>query len=63
MKITRRKTRTINLGGVKIGGTSPISVQSMTKTDTMDVSATVAQIKELELTGCDIVRTAVKDAP
>ena len=62
MKITRRKTRTINLGGVKIGGTSPISVQSMTKTDTMDVSATVAQIKELELTGCDIVRTAVKDA-
>ncbi len=62
MKIIRRKTRTINLGGVKIGGTSPVSVQSMTKTDTMNVAATVAQIKELELAGCDIVRTAVKDA-
>ncbi|MDD5072958.1 MAG: flavodoxin-dependent (E)-4-hydroxy-3-methylbut-2-enyl-diphosphate synthase [Candidatus Omnitrophica bacterium] len=62
MKIIRRKTRTINLGGVKIGGTSPVSVQSMTKTDTLDVAATVAQIKKLELAGCDIVRTAVKDA-
>lgn len=62
MKISRRKTRTINLGGVKIGGTSPISVQSMTKTDTLDVAATVAQIKELERAGCDIVRTAVKNA-
>lgn len=61
MKIIRRKTRTINLGGVKIGGTSPITVQSMTKTDTLDVAATVAQIKELELAGCEIVRTAVKD--
>ena len=62
MKITRRKTRTINLGGVKIGGTSPISVQSMTKTDTLDVAATVAQINCLEKAGCDIVRTAVKNA-
>lgn len=61
MKITRRKTRTINLGGVKIGGTNPVSVQSMTKTDTLDVAATVAQIKELELAGCEIIRTAVKD--
>jgi (E)-4-hydroxy-3-methylbut-2-enyl-diphosphate synthase len=61
MKIARRKTRTIDLGGVKIGGTSPISIQSMTKTDTLDVAATVAQIKQLELAGCDIVRTAVKN--
>ena len=61
MDIKRRKTRTINLGGVKIGGTSPISVQSMTKTDTLDVAATVAQVKALELAGCDIVRTAVKN--
>jgi (E)-4-hydroxy-3-methylbut-2-enyl-diphosphate synthase len=61
MKITRRKTRTISLGGVKIGGTSPVSIQSMTKTDTLDVAATVAQVKQLELAGCDIVRTAVKD--
>ena len=49
MKITRRKTRTINLGGVKIGGTSPISVQSMTKTDTRDVRATIAQIINIAL--------------
>jgi len=62
MRIIRRKTRTINLGGVKIGGTSPVSVQSMTKTDTLDVAATVAQIRDLERAGCDIVRTAVKDA-
>ncbi|HPN66187.1 MAG TPA: flavodoxin-dependent (E)-4-hydroxy-3-methylbut-2-enyl-diphosphate synthase [Candidatus Omnitrophota bacterium] len=61
MKITRRKTRTISLGGVKIGGTSPVSIQSMTKTNTLDVAATVAQVKQLELAGCDIVRTAVKD--
>ena len=62
MKITRRKTRTINLGGVKIGGTSPVSIQSMVKTDTLDIAATVAQIKELERAGCEIVRSAVKDA-
>ena len=62
MKITRRKTRTVNLGGVKIGSGYPVSVQSMTKTDTLDVAATVAQIKRLEETGCEIVRTAVKDA-
>lgn len=62
MKITRRKTRTINLGGVKIGSGHPVSVQSMTKTDTLDVTATVSQIKELEHAGCEIVRTAVKDA-
>ncbi len=61
MKITRRKTRTINLGGVRIGSGHPISVQSMTKTDTLNVAATVAQIKELERAGCEIVRTAVKD--
>lgn len=62
MKIIRRKTRTVNLGGVKIGSGYPVSVQSMTKTDTLNVAATVAQIKELERAGCEIVRTAVKDA-
>lgn len=61
MKIKRRKTRTVNLGGVKIGSGHPISVQSMTKTDTLDVKATVAQIKRLEKAGCEIIRTAVKD--
>lgn len=59
--IPRRKTKTVNLGGVKIGSGHPISVQSMTKTDTLDVKATVAQIKRLEKAGCEIIRVAVKD--
>jgi len=49
------------VGGVAIGGGAPISVQSMTKTDTRDIPATVRQIRELEATGCDIVRVAVPD--
>lgn len=57
----RRETREITLGSVKIGGSAPISVQSMTKTDTQDIPATVKQIKELEMAGCDIVRLAVPD--
>src|SRR5574341_474782 len=57
----RRETREITLGSVKIGGVAPISVQSMTKTDTQDIPATVKQIKELEVAGCDIVRLAVPD--
>lgn len=57
--IERRKTRQIQLGGVKIGGDAPITVQSMTKTDSRDVSATVHQIWALEAAGCDIVRVAV----
>lgn len=57
----RRKTRTISVGNVKIGGTSPISVQSMTNTDTHDVEATYRQILALEEAGCDIVRLAVPD--
>src|ERR1700758_3605521 len=56
-----RQTRQITLGSVKIGGGAPISVQTMTKTDTRDIHATVAQIKELEKAGCDIVRLAVPD--
>ncbi|MGN6733526.1 MAG: flavodoxin-dependent (E)-4-hydroxy-3-methylbut-2-enyl-diphosphate synthase [Candidatus Binatia bacterium] len=55
----RRKTRQIQLGRVKIGGAAPISVQSMTKTDTRDVRATVQQIWDLEAAGCEIVRCAV----
>lgn len=54
-------TRQIKVGGVKIGGGAPVSIQSMTKTDTRDVSATVRQIKELEKAGCEIIRVAVKD--
>ncbi len=54
-------TKQIKVGNVKIGGGAPISIQSMAKTDTRDVSATVRQIKELEKIGCEIVRVAVKD--
>src|SRR6266446_1135547 len=57
--ITRRKTRQIRLGGVKIGGDAPLTVQSMTKTDTRDVQATLLEIWSLEAAGCDIVRCAV----
>ncbi len=57
--IQRRKTRRIRLGNVAIGGGAPITVQSMTKTDTRDVEATVNQIWALEASGCDIVRVAV----
>jgi (E)-4-hydroxy-3-methylbut-2-enyl-diphosphate synthase len=57
--ITRRKTRQIQLGSVKVGGGAPITVQSMTKTDTRDVQATLLEIWSLEAAGCDIVRCAV----
>ncbi len=55
----RRRTRQIELGTVKVGGDAPITVQSMTKTDTRDVQATLLQIWALEAAGCDIVRVAV----
>jgi (E)-4-hydroxy-3-methylbut-2-enyl-diphosphate synthase len=57
--INRRKTRQIQLGKLKVGGDAPITVQSMTKTDTRDVRATVQQIWDLEAASCDIVRCAV----
>ncbi len=56
-----RQSRQISIGDVKIGGGAPVSVQSMTITDTRDVTSTVAQIKRLEKAGCDIVRVAVPD--
>lgn len=59
--IRRRKTKTIHLGGLPVGGDSPIIVQSMTNTDTRDVKATVRQIKALEKAGCEIIRVAVPD--
>jgi len=61
MYITRKKTRQIKVGTVRIGGDAPISVQSMTTTDTRDVTATVEQIQRLEQAGCEIVRVAVPD--
>src|SRR2546422_2309767 len=57
--IARRKTRQIEVGRIKIGGGAPITVQSMTKTDTRDVQATLLEIWSLEAAGCDIVRCAV----
>lgn len=59
--IERRKTRRIQIGDLVIGGSAPVSVQSMTNTDTADVTATVAQIHRLEKAGCELVRVAVPD--
>jgi (E)-4-hydroxy-3-methylbut-2-enyl-diphosphate synthase len=57
----RKKTKTIYVGNVPIGGKNPVIVQSMTKTDTADVKSTVRQIKSLESSGCGIIRLAVPD--
>ena len=58
--IKRKKTRLIRVGGVKVGGGAPVSIQSMVKVETSNVSAVVSQIKNLKNAGCDIVRVAVK---
>ncbi len=55
----RRKTKQITVGGLKIGNGAPISVQSMTNTDTCDLEATRRQILALKAAGCDIVRLAL----
>jgi (E)-4-hydroxy-3-methylbut-2-enyl-diphosphate synthase len=57
--ITRRVSRKIHVGNVAVGGDAPISVQSMTNTDTCDVAATVAQVKAIADAGADIVRISV----
>jgi (E)-4-hydroxy-3-methylbut-2-enyl-diphosphate synthase len=57
----RRKTRTVMVGSVEVGGNAPISIQSMTNTHTDDVEATVKQIHELEALKCNIIRVAVPD--
>ncbi|MBT8339705.1 MAG: flavodoxin-dependent (E)-4-hydroxy-3-methylbut-2-enyl-diphosphate synthase [Desulfatitalea sp.] len=59
----RRKSRRIFLGGVAVGDSAPITVQSMTNTPTADVAATVSQIQHLESAGCEIIRVAVPDQP
>lgn len=61
MSYNRRVSREVSVGNVKIGGNNPISVQSMTTTDTRNAESTIAQIKRLEAVGCDIVRVAVPD--
>jgi (E)-4-hydroxy-3-methylbut-2-enyl-diphosphate synthase len=59
--MTRRTSKPLRVGKVTVGGDAPIVVQSMTKTDTRDIPATINQIKELEDCGCEIVRVAVPD--
>lgn len=57
--IVRRKSRQIHVGKVPVGGDAPISVQSMTNTETCDVEATVAQVRAIQAAGADIVRVSV----
>ena len=60
-RIVRRRSRKLRVGNVEVGGDAPISVQSMTNTDTRDVVATVSQIRALVAAGADIVRVSVPD--
>ena len=59
--IERRRTREIKVGNVSVGGTSKISVQSMTNTLTTDIKGTINQIQSLEEAGADIVRVSCPD--
>ncbi len=62
MRIIRRKTKSIKIGNICIGGNNPIAIQSMAKTKTADIENTIQEIRELENSGCEIVRLAVKDS-
>jgi len=57
----RKLTKKVLLGSLPVGGGSPVTVQSMTNTDTRDIDATVGQIHRLQQAGCEIVRVAVPD--
>ncbi len=59
--IRRRETIDLFLGGIGIGGAYPVTIQSMTNTNTCDIAGTLEQIRRLALHGCDIVRVAVPD--
>lgn len=59
--MNRNKTQAIKVGSVMVGGNNPISVQSMTNTDTKDIESTVNQIRNLEAAGCNIIRSAITD--
>lgn len=61
MGIKRRKTKVVKVGRVSIGGGNPVAIQAMTKCKTSSVEEALAQIKELKICGCEIVRLAVKD--
>jgi (E)-4-hydroxy-3-methylbut-2-enyl-diphosphate synthase len=62
MKISRRKTKTVKVGNIAIGGNNPIAIQSMVKTKTSKIQETLRQIQELDNVGCEIVRLAVEDS-
>ena len=57
----RRSCRTVKVGGIDVGGGSPVSVQSMTNTDPHDAEATISQIRRLSAAGCDIIRLTIPD--
>jgi (E)-4-hydroxy-3-methylbut-2-enyl-diphosphate synthase len=61
LKFPRRKTRSLSIGGVEVGGEAPIVVQSMTNTHTQDAAATATQIQQAEAAGCELIRVAVPD--
>ena len=60
--VERHRTRQVDVAGIRIGGGAPIVVQSMTNTDTADVAATVAQVRELAVAGSELVRVTVNSA-
>ena len=57
----RKLTRKVKVGSVYVGGDAPVSIQSMTNTDTRDVESTLDQIRALNVAGCEIIRCAVPD--
>jgi (E)-4-hydroxy-3-methylbut-2-enyl-diphosphate synthase len=59
--IVRRKSKQIRIGDMAVGGDAPVTVQSMTNTDTRAVQTTVAQINRLAAAGCELIRVAVVD--
>ena len=61
MAIVRKQTKEVWCGDVKIGGNAPISIQSMTNSDTRNIKETLFQIKNLQEAGCDTVRVAIPD--
>src|SRR5262245_42872052 len=61
MAIQRRQTPTVNIGGVRVGSSAPIVVQSMTNTDTADVPSTIQQVAALAKAGSELVRVTVNN--
>ncbi|EJO5348179.1 flavodoxin-dependent (E)-4-hydroxy-3-methylbut-2-enyl-diphosphate synthase [Clostridium botulinum] len=59
--MNRKLTKKVKVGSIYVGGDSPITIQSMTNTDTRDTKSTLNQIKKLDEIGCDIIRCAVPD--